>query len=465
MAKEKFLRSKPHVNIGTIGHIDHGKTTLTAAITYVLAKLGRAVAKSYADIAKGGTVRDESKIVTISVSHVEYESEARHYAHIDCPGHADFIKNMITGAAQMDGAILVVSAADGPMPQTREHILLARQVNVPSMVVFLNKCDLVTDNELLDLVEMEVRDLLTKYGYPGDKTPIIRGSASKAMAAANDPKSPDCKPILDLIKADIAIDFIKEQLQVYKRKIKESEVNDLEEQLSKLEVDSTEQHPMVKQLKEKLNVAKKELASGEYKVEEGKSLTEPVRLALKQELSKMTGGDSIGNAPVLGTDNTDDPNTAIYKLFIMDKIDSARARDINVNQRIYDQLLQRLETAKITQRLEASKQGTRYTIIDPARLPLKPKTPQAMWILIGLFFGVGAGVGLVFMRELLDHSFLDIDDARLNLELPILGAISRITTQEEIVQAGHRRIGWIVLGTIISGALITASGLLSFFRR
>ncbi len=201
MAKEKFLRSKPHVNIGTIGHIDHGKTTLTAAITYVLAKLGRAVAKSYADIAKGGTVRDESKIVTISVSHVEYESEARHYAHIDCPGHADFIKNMITGAAQMDGAILVVSAADGPMPQTREHILLARQVNVPSMVVFLNKCDLVTDNELLDLVEMEVRDLLTKYGYPGDKTPIIRGSASKAMAAANDPKSPDCKPILDLIKA------------------------------------------------------------------------------------------------------------------------------------------------------------------------------------------------------------------------------------------------------------------------
>jgi elongation factor Tu len=201
MAKEKFLRSKPHVNIGTIGHIDHGKTTLTAAITYVLAKLGRAVAKPYADIAKGGTVRDDSKIVTISVSHVEYESEARHYAHIDCPGHADFIKNMITGAAQMDGAILVVSAADGPMPQTREHILLARQVNVPSMVVFLNKCDLVTDNELLDLVEMEVRDLLTKYGYPGDKTPIIRGSASKAMAAANDPNSPDVKPILDLIKA------------------------------------------------------------------------------------------------------------------------------------------------------------------------------------------------------------------------------------------------------------------------
>ncbi|MFY9402685.1 MAG: elongation factor Tu [Candidatus Omnitrophota bacterium] len=201
MAKEKFVRSKPHVNIGTIGHIDHGKTTLTAAITNVLAKMGMATAREYADIAKGGTVRDETKVVTISVAHVEYESDSRHYAHIDCPGHADYIKNMITGAAQMDGAILVVSAADGPMPQTREHILLARQVNVPSMVVFLNKVDLVTDNELLELVEMEIRELLTKYGYPGDKTPIIRGSASKALAAANDPNSPDCKPILDLVKA------------------------------------------------------------------------------------------------------------------------------------------------------------------------------------------------------------------------------------------------------------------------
>ncbi len=201
MAKEKFVRSKPHVNIGTIGHIDHGKTTLTAAIVNILAKLGKATPKAYADIAKGGTVRDDTKTVTISVAHVEYESDARHYAHIDCPGHADYIKNMITGAAQMDGAILVVSAADGPMPQTREHILLARQVNVPSMVVFLNKVDLVTDNELLDLVEMEVRELLTKYGYPGDKTPIIRGSSSKALAAANDPNSPDCKPILDLLKA------------------------------------------------------------------------------------------------------------------------------------------------------------------------------------------------------------------------------------------------------------------------
>ncbi|OGX16794.1 MAG: translation elongation factor Tu [Omnitrophica WOR_2 bacterium RBG_13_44_8b] len=201
MAKEKFVRSKPHVNIGTIGHIDHGKTLLTTAITQVLSKLGRAQAREYADIAKGGTVRDETKVVTISVAHVEYESEARHYAHIDCPGHADYIKNMITGAAQMDGAILVVSAADGPMPQTREHILLARQVNVPAMVVFLNKIDVVSDKELIDLVEMEVRDLLTKYGFPGDKTPIIKGSALKAMQAAGDPNSPDCKPILDLIKA------------------------------------------------------------------------------------------------------------------------------------------------------------------------------------------------------------------------------------------------------------------------
>lgn len=200
MAKEKFVRSKPHVNIGTIGHIDHGKTTLTASITAVLSKMGKATIRDYADIAKGGTVRDETKVVTISVAHVEYESDARHYAHIDCPGHADYIKNMITGAAQMDGAILVVSAVDGPMPQTREHILLAKQVNVPAMVVFMNKCDLVEDKELLDLVEMEVRDLLTKYGYPGDKTPIVRGSALKAMQST-DPNGPDAKCILELIKA------------------------------------------------------------------------------------------------------------------------------------------------------------------------------------------------------------------------------------------------------------------------
>ena len=182
MSKEKFSRTKPHVNVGTIGHVDHGKTTLTAAITKVLSKSGKAKEMAYADIAKGGVVRDASKILTVAVSHVEYETDKRHYAHIDCPGHADYIKNMITGAAQMDGAILVVSAADGPMPQTREHVLLARQVNVPNLVVFLNKCDVVDDKELLDLVELEVRELLTKYEFPGDKIPIVRGSALKVMS-------------------------------------------------------------------------------------------------------------------------------------------------------------------------------------------------------------------------------------------------------------------------------------------
>ena len=181
MAKETFTRTKPHVNVGTIGHIDHGKTTLTAAILAVLAAQGKAKAKAYADIAKGGTVRDATKTVTIAVSHVEYESEKRHYAHIDCPGHADYIKNMITGAAQMDGAILVVSAADGPMPQTREHILLARQVGVPALVVFLNKIDLVDDEELLELVELELRELLTHYKFPGDEIPITRGSSRPAL--------------------------------------------------------------------------------------------------------------------------------------------------------------------------------------------------------------------------------------------------------------------------------------------
>jgi elongation factor Tu len=182
MGKETFQRTKPHVNVGTIGHVDHGKSTLTAAIVMEQARKGLAKEVSYAEITKGGTVRDETKTVTIAISHVEYESEKRHYAHVDCPGHADYIKNMITGAAQMDGAILVVSAADGPMPQTREHILLARQVGVPSIVVFLNKIDLVDDPELLDLVEMEIRDLLTKYGFPGDDIPIIRGSSAAAQA-------------------------------------------------------------------------------------------------------------------------------------------------------------------------------------------------------------------------------------------------------------------------------------------
>ncbi|HOW58568.1 MAG TPA: elongation factor Tu [Candidatus Omnitrophota bacterium] len=199
MAKEQFKRTKPHVNVGTIGHVDHGKTTLTCAMTKVLAAKGMATVREYADIAKGGTVRDDSKIVTIAVSHVEYESDKRHYAHVDCPGHADYIKNMITGAAQMDGAILVVSAVDGPMPQTREHILLARQVGVPAIVVFLNKCDLVEDTELLDLVEMEVRDLLKKYDFPGDKIAVIRGSSLPAVQNPTDAKANQC--IMDLIKA------------------------------------------------------------------------------------------------------------------------------------------------------------------------------------------------------------------------------------------------------------------------
>ncbi len=204
MAKETFKRDKPHVNVGTIGHIDHGKTTLTGAILAVQAKKGFAEFKTYADIAKGGTVRDETKTVTIAVAHVEYETENRHYAHIDCPGHADFIKNMITGAAQMDGAILVVSAADGPMPQTKEHVLLARQVDVPAIVVFLNKVDLVDDEELLDLVEIEVRELLDKYGFPGDEIPIIRGASLKAYQNPEDPEATKCiAELLDAIDSYI----------------------------------------------------------------------------------------------------------------------------------------------------------------------------------------------------------------------------------------------------------------------
>ena len=204
MAKEVFQRKKPHVNVGTIGHIDHGKTTLTGAILATQAAKGLAKFKSYADIAKGGTVRDATKTVTIAVSHVEYETEKRHYAHIDCPGHADFIKNMITGAAQMDGAILVVSAADGPMPQTREHVLLARQVNVPALVVFLNKIDLVDDPELLELVELEVRELLTKYGFPGDEIPITRGNSLAAYNNPTDPAATKCiSDLLDSVDAYI----------------------------------------------------------------------------------------------------------------------------------------------------------------------------------------------------------------------------------------------------------------------
>jgi elongation factor Tu len=198
MAKEAFKRDKPHVNIGTIGHVDHGKTTLTAAITTILSKQGLAEAKAYDQI--DAAPEEKERGITINTAHVEYQTDKRHYAHVDCPGHADYIKNMITGAAQMDGAILVVSAADGPMPQTREHILLARQVGVPALVVFLNKCDMVDDKELLDLVELEVRELLTQYEFPGDKIPIVKGSAVKALASG-DPNSADAKCILDLMNA------------------------------------------------------------------------------------------------------------------------------------------------------------------------------------------------------------------------------------------------------------------------
>ena len=200
MAKQKFERNKPHVNIGTIGHIDHGKTTTTAAITKYLAMQGKAEYTDYSSIDKAPEERERG--ITINTAHVEYETEARHYAHVDCPGHADYIKNMITGAAQMDGAILVIAASDGPMAQTREHLLLARQVNVPSVLVFLNKCDQVDDEELLELVEMEVRELLDFYGFPGDDTPIVRGSALNALVSeSNDPSAPEYACIKDLMDA------------------------------------------------------------------------------------------------------------------------------------------------------------------------------------------------------------------------------------------------------------------------
>ena len=198
MAKEKFERTKPHVNVGTIGHVDHGKTTLTAAITKALAEKGMASFIAFDEIDKAPEEKERG--ITIATAHVEYETENRHYAHVDCPGHADYVKNMITGAAQMDGAILVVSAADGPMPQTREHVLLARQVNVPSIVVYLNKADMVDDEELLDLVELEVRELLSSYDYPGDDIPIIRGSALKALES-DDADSEEVKPIFELMEA------------------------------------------------------------------------------------------------------------------------------------------------------------------------------------------------------------------------------------------------------------------------
>jgi elongation factor Tu len=216
MAKEKFERNKPHVNIGTIGHVDHGKTTLTAAITMVLNKKFGGEVMDYADI--DNAPEEKERGITINTSHVEYETEKRHYAHVDCPGHADYVKNMITGAAQMDGAILVIAATDGPMAQTREHVLLARQVGVPAIVVYVNKTDQLDDEELLELVEMEIRELLTEYDFPGDDIPVIKGSALKAVEAEGDPESPDCQSVLELMdavdayipdpKRDIELDFL-----------------------------------------------------------------------------------------------------------------------------------------------------------------------------------------------------------------------------------------------------------------
>lgn len=267
-------------------------------------------------------------------------------------------------------------------------------------------------------------------------------------------------------ETDLAIDFLKEQLQVYKRKIKESEINELENQLKKLEVDSTEQHPMVKELRQKLALAKKELESGEFKVDEPvKADTDAVRKVLKQELDKISNSQSLGGADSLDGIEKENTDASIYKLFLMDKLDSAQARDINVDQKIYDMMLQRLETAKITQRLEASKQGTRYNIIDPARLPLKPIKPRILWILIGLFCGGGVGVGGVLFREFMDQSFLDIEDAKQELELPILGAISKITTQEEIINDRNRQLSWLALGVFFCAGIIIAAGLFSFFKK
>jgi len=271
-------------------------------------------------------------------------------------------------------------------------------------------------------------------------------------------------------ETDVAIKFIQEQLAVYKRKVKESEVAELEDQLKTLLIDSTEQHPLVQELRQKINLAKKQLDSGEYKVAEStKPLDNATRDVLKKELDSIINKDNTtlaGSSAYAGESTRENTNNAIYKLLLIDKVDSARAQDIGVNERIYNDLLQRLETAKITQRLEASKEGTRYTIIDPPRLPLTPSKPKkVMVILLGLFFGAASGTGLVFGREFLDHSFLDIEDAKLCLELPVLGAISRLTTQEEIDKDKYKKKKWIILGAASSVLLIFISILIYLLRK
>jgi len=268
-------------------------------------------------------------------------------------------------------------------------------------------------------------------------------------------------------EAELAITFIKEQLDVYKRKIKETEIANMEEQLKALLLDSTEAHPLVKELRQKITAAKKQLDSGEFKVATAQDGSNPTYQALKQELDKLTGQE-LGAATAAASPSNEpyDPNTGIYKLMLMDKLDSVMARDKQVNENIYNMLLQKLETAKITQRLEASKQGTRYTIIDPPRLPLKPSKPNKLLVIfLGLFFGAGAGVGLVLGREFMDHSFLDIEDAKENLELPVLGAISRLTTQEEIEKEKYKKKRMVTIASVSSVTLIVIVMLISFFRR
>ena len=271
-------------------------------------------------------------------------------------------------------------------------------------------------------------------------------------------------------EADLAINFIKEQLEVYKRKIKETEAADLEEQLKKLLADSTEQHPLVKELRQKIDIVRKELESGEYKVAVSATAKDsPAYQALQQELDKVLNKDTSSLGAMAYASNgaeTGDPNASIYKLMLMDKLEVAQARDKNVNEKIYNMLLQKLETAKITQRLEASKQGTRYTVLDPPRLPLRPAKPNKLKVIfLGFFLGSFAGTGLVFGREFMDHSFLDIEDAKDNLELPVLGAISRLTTQEEIDKEKYRKKKLITIGLASSAALIIIVMLISFFGK
>jgi polysaccharide biosynthesis transport protein len=327
--------------------------------------------------------------------------------------------------------------------------------------------DLIADLRKKIIVQMNVQNLI-QISYRNqnpDQTYQVVKTLSDAFIEEN------LKTVTK--ETDVAIDFLKEQLQVYKRKMKESEVSDLQDQLNRLMIDSTEDHPLVKELKSKLDAARKEMDSGEYKVAEGdKPVTTQMRQALKAELDRMTGQEAIGagaavipGAAAIAPDAGTDPNTTLYKMFIMDKLDSSMARDIRVNEQIYNMLLQRLETAKITQRLEASKQGTKYNVVDPARMPLRPVKPKALMVFIGIFLGAAAGVGLIFMREFMDQSYLDIEDAKLGLSLPILGAISRITTHEEIAKERNKQTMWIFSSATIGMFVIVLAMLYHFLKK